>query len=107
MRRSVKCTPLCPFRAFYCAKRSLSIRKGRGRLNAWCSWIGDTCIGYRCQFATCTRHALLPDGTCKFLAGEPRRRRVSIEEEALKMEREMIGIRNKLKKLGLELDELE
>lgn len=31
-----------------------------------CRWIGDQCLGARCQFAFCERKALLPDGSCAF-----------------------------------------
>ena len=105
--KPVLCTPLCPFRAFYCAKKALVIKR-RGRdLEAFCRWTGDACIGPKCAFAICTRHALQPDGTCGLLTFKKRSRLPSIEEEAAKIEREMVKIKDKLKKLGVGLEDLD
>ena len=106
MFNSPFCTPLCPFRSFYCTKRALVIKKG-SRPEAWCAWIGDKCIGYRCQFASCTRHALMPDGRCKLLVRRESRRERPLEEEAESIEREMVSLKGKLKKLGLDIEKLE
>jgi len=104
----VKCTPICPFRAFYCTKKALIIRRGRQGLEAWCAWSSDKCIGYKCKFMVCTRRALLPDGTCGLVAKKRKRKKIpSIEEEALRLETEYAKIRNKLKRLGSELERLE
>ncbi|MEM1604302.1 MAG: hypothetical protein QXV93_02755 [Zestosphaera sp.] len=63
-----KCNTLCPF--FRCSKNALvvvnKVVKGHVQKVAMCRWIGDTCLGYRCQFAYCERKALLPDGKCAF-----------------------------------------
>jgi len=63
-----KCNTLCPF--FKCSKNSLvivnKVVKGHVQKVAMCRWIGDTCLGYKCQFAYCERKALLPDGKCAF-----------------------------------------
>lgn len=63
-----KCNPLCPF--FKCSKSALVIVnrvvKGHVQKAAMCRWIGDQCLGSRCQFAYCERKALLPDGRCAF-----------------------------------------
>jgi len=104
---STKCSPICPFRAFYCTKKALIIKRVGGRLEAWCAWTGDRCIGYKCQFATCTKHALLPDGTCRLKIKRIKKKEISIEEQAAKIEREMGNIRGKLKKLGYDFDRLE
>lgn len=105
---SVNCTPICPFRAFYCTKKALIIRRRGNELVAFCSWTGDLCIGYRCQFALCNKHALLPDGTCSLLTRAVRRKeRPSIEEEAAKLEREYVTIKDKLRKLDFDLEKLE
>jgi hypothetical protein len=62
------CNPLCPF--FRCSKRVLvlvnRVVKGHVQKVAMCRWIGDQCLGARCQFAFCERKALLPDGSCAF-----------------------------------------
>jgi len=105
---SVKCTPICPFRAFYCTKRALTIRRKGNRIIAFCSWIGDECIGYKCQYATCSRHALiLPDGLCKLKMRKQRKRETSIEEEATKLEPQFRSLRQKLRKLSFDLEKLE
>ena len=99
------CTPVCPFKAFTCYKQAVIYRRRGGRLEAFCSWIGDSCIGYKCQFAGCSRHALLPDGTCKLkvavVAPPSSEDDTSLEEEARALEKQ-IGekIRDKVKKLG-------
>lgn len=111
VRPGVECTPVCPYRAFECLKGALIYRRRGNRIVAFCTWIGDECIGYKCQFASCKRHALLPDGTCKLKLEkvQPRRssREFSIEEEAIKEEQLYGKLRSKLKKLGPDLDKLE
>ncbi len=63
-----KCNQLCPF--FKCSKNALvavnKVVKGHVQKAAMCRWIGDVCLGYKCQFAFCDRKALLPDGRCAF-----------------------------------------
>ena len=109
----VACTPVCPFRAFTCYKQALVCRRQRGGLVPFCSWIGDVCIGYKCQFAGCARHALLPDGTCKLkLEAVAPARAVEdddvLEREAEALEKQLYGkIRDKLKKLGTRAWEVE
>lgn len=67
-----KCNPLCPF--FRCANRSLTLMNryeaGKPIRTPFCRWIGDTCIGYQCQYAYCDKKALLPDGACAFAVRE-------------------------------------
>jgi len=62
------CNPLCPF--FKCSKNALvftnKVIKGHVQKAAMCRWIGDQCLGYKCQLGFCERKALLPDGTCAF-----------------------------------------
>lgn len=62
------CNPLCPF--FKCAKAALvygsRVIKGRPQKVAYCRWVGDVCLGYKCQFAMCERKALLPNGKCAY-----------------------------------------
>lgn len=63
-----KCNPLCPF--FRCSKNALRITtvyyRGRPMKVAMCAWIGDKCIGAQCRYASCAKHAMLPDGRCQF-----------------------------------------
>ncbi len=63
-----KCNPLCPY--FRCSKRALVVKteffKGRQKKTAYCRWIGDACIGARCQYAYCALRALLPNGDCMY-----------------------------------------
>lgn len=56
------CSPLCPL--FRCSKRALFINLINGRSTPYCNWVNDTCIGYKCQYATCVSRYLLPDGKC-------------------------------------------
>jgi len=107
MYKSPLCTPVCPFRAFYCTKKALVIRKRGNSREAWCAWIGDKCIGYKCKFASCTRHALLPDGRCKLMLRKEEKKEIPLEEEVAKAEREMTYIRRKLRKIGIDLERLE
>ncbi len=51
---------------------------------------------------------MLPDGRCGLVAKKRKRKKIpSIEEEALRLETEYAKIRNKLKRLGSELERLE
>jgi len=100
---SAECTPQCPFRAFKCTKNALVIRRRRDRLEPLCEWTGDRCIGWRCQFAVCMRHALLPDGTCSLLL-ERKERRPPIDEEAAMLRSEYADLQRKLKRRGLDLE---
>ena len=88
-----KCTPLCPY--FKCLKNALIIKNINGKKVAWCTWVNDYCKGYKCNYAACKIHALMPDGTCALTV--PKRRRKSIEEEALEND-ELSKIEKKLKK---------
>lgn len=56
------CTPTCPL--FRCDKRALIIKLVDGKPQAFCTWVNDVCIGYRCQYAFCAQRYLLPDGKC-------------------------------------------
>ncbi|MDK6028443.1 hypothetical protein QPL79_03615 [Ignisphaera sp. 4213-co] len=60
-----QCAPTCPL--FRCGKRALIIKLVDGRPTAWCSWVNDYCIGYKCQYASCSMRYLLPDGRCLFV----------------------------------------
>ncbi|MEM3893605.1 MAG: hypothetical protein QXR12_06625, partial [Thermofilum sp.] len=100
-----QCSPICPFRAFTCYKEAIIYRRRGGRVEAFCSWTGDACIGFKCQFAGCSRHALLPDGTCRLkveaLAPAASEDDASIEEEAKVLEKQIESkIRDKIKKFG-------
>lgn len=58
-----KCNTLCPF--FRCNKGAFFVKTNpRGLKTAFCRWVGDECIGYKCQFAYCAKRSLLPDGRC-------------------------------------------
>ena len=88
-----KCNPLCPF--FVCSYKALQVTttfyRGRQVRVAMCKWIGDKCIGSQCRYASCAKHAMLPDGRCQF-AVEARartaRRLKDFEEELRELERE-------------------
>ncbi|MCD6324411.1 MAG: hypothetical protein J7L55_04820 [Desulfurococcales archaeon] len=63
-----KCNPLCPY--FRCSKKALvfvnRVVKGHVQKVAMCRWIGDECLGPKCQYAYCELGALLPDGRCAY-----------------------------------------
>jgi len=56
------CNTLCPL--FRCEKRALIKKLVDGKPQAFCMWVNDTCIGYKCQYAMCAQRNLLPDGKC-------------------------------------------
>lgn len=56
------CNPVCPL--FRCAKKALMVKLVDGKPIAFCTWVNDTCISYRCQYASCFQRYLLPDGKC-------------------------------------------
>lgn len=64
--RKKLCTPLCPY--FRCAKNASVVTtkfyRGKPRKVILCRWTGDLCIGSQCQYAYCTKRAMLPDGSC-------------------------------------------
>ncbi len=106
------CRPDCPY--FRCLKKTLAFkttsgrllkpreyRRGSRRAIAWCLWANDLCQGPRCQYASCVKHAMKPDGTCGLELLEKASRVRSIEEEALALEHEYSRIRDKLKKIGI------
>lgn len=69
-----------------------------------CSLTNDPCIGSKCNFAFCAKHALLPDGTC---ALSIRRRKIrDIEDEAAILDKEYDELRDKLKRFGKDIDML-
>ncbi len=108
-----KCNPLCPF--FRCAKRALVvttyIMQGKPQKIAYCNWIGDTCIGYQCQFAYCEKKALLPDGTCAFAVREEQEKKKTKDylEELAEEDQDEVKARSILtRRLGRrDLEDLE
>ncbi|MEB3817094.1 MAG: hypothetical protein LRS46_04055 [Desulfurococcales archaeon] len=78
-----KCSPLCPF--FRCLKNALIIKteyyRGRPIKVPICSWTGDRCIGPKCRYAYCEKHAMLPDGRCAFAVQKRSPKQVEFEEE--------------------------
>jgi hypothetical protein len=82
-----RCNPLCPY--FRCMKKALQIRteyyRGRPIKTAICTWIGDKCIGPKCRYAYCVKHAMLPDGRCLYaVQAKAKKVEVSDFEEELK-----------------------
>ncbi|MEZ0346029.1 MAG: hypothetical protein ABWK01_05730 [Infirmifilum sp.] len=111
-KNDVSCSPLCPFKAFTCYKNALIYRRTKRGLEAFCTWTGDACIGYKCQYSGCAKHALLPDGTCKLKLEMTQPKKAeedfSIEEEAKVLDQQVYGkLRDKLKKLGARVNDLE
>ena len=60
------CRPTCPL--FRCSKNALVVvtrfYRGKPRKVILCRWVGDLCVGAKCQYAYCVKRAMLPDGTC-------------------------------------------
>jgi len=104
-----KCTPLCPY--FRCQRRATEYRRNprTGRTIVWCTFADDICQGYRCMFAQCAVHALNPStGECTItLRSRKRKKDITIEEEAEILDKEYLRIRDKLKRLGGRIDEIE
>jgi len=93
-----KCNVFCP--KFRCLKKALKIRYSGGKPLAWCMWVNDPCKGYKCTYALCISHAMLPDGTCTLLSPRSNIKRKSLEEEMLEEERKFASIERKLRKVG-------
>lgn len=64
------CSPRCKF--FTCVKHAMV----RHSSIVYCKWTGDECIGPACNYASCSRHMLLSNGTC----GLTIKRRGTVEE---------------------------
>ena len=95
-----KCNVLCPF--FRCSRRAKIIRQRSRKKVVICSLTNDSCIGSKCNFAFCAKHALLPNGTCALSIKQKRTR--DIEDEAALLDREYDELRDKLKRLGKDVD---
>lgn len=95
-----KCSVLCPF--FRCGRKAKIIRQQSRKKLILCSLTNDLCIGFKCNFAFCAKHALLPDGTCALSIQQKKTR--NIEDEAALLDREYDELKDKLKKLGKDVD---
>ena len=60
--RGERCDPSCPL--FRCAKHALTLKLENGKVVAYCSWVGDSCIVASCQYASCAAKNMLLDGRC-------------------------------------------
>jgi len=92
--------PACP--EFKCLKKALRLARRGSTVTAICALTGDPCIGHKCQFASCSAHALTPEGKClkeAFVEAGPE---TDIVKEAKKLEKETEKIKSMLKKIGLE-----
>ncbi len=56
------CSQACQL--FRCGKKALIMKLVNGKPVAYCSWVNDVCIGYKCQYASCVARYLLPNGKC-------------------------------------------
>jgi len=109
MKSKKPCNSSCPH--FRCGQRALVLKprnpqgfqgQNRGqnqgyRNNPWeqrpnkddeafCNWVGDSCVVAGCNFAFCERRALLPGGSCGLIEREEPGYAKSIEDEAVKEE---------------------
>lgn len=106
------CIPTCGL--FRCSKGALVIKteyyRGKPVRVAYCRWIGDKCIGWKCQFAYCERRALLPNGKCglaiRMAEGKVKGKDMLEEIRELEIESKKFKgvLRSKIKKRG-ELEE--
>ncbi len=93
--------PKCP--EFRCLKKCLRIVRRGNNVQVICTLTNDTCIGAKCQFASCIARALSPDGKClKSKRVEEASSEMDIIREAKKLEKDVEKVRAKLKKMGLE-----
>ncbi len=97
-----QCDPKCEF--FRCAKKALikpmGNPRGRGPIAqgvVLCRETGEECLGAKCQYATCIRNALLPNGLCGLEYRTERRQIRSIEQEVKKFEEKYGNMLEKFK----------
>lgn len=83
-----KCNPLCPY--FKCTKKALGVVRrdidGRPKFVGYCNWVNDLCIGGICQFSSCEKYYLLPNGTCLYAV--ERYRKSGADDMLKEMEKE-------------------
>lgn len=87
------CTPTCPL--FRCDKRALMIKLVNGKPQAFCTWVNDVCIGYKCRYVFCSQRYLLPDGKCAAVFKSDKKE----EEDTFLKELESIKEDNRLRTL--------
>lgn len=99
-----RCNAACPL--FRCGKRALMVRLVDGKPSPWCTWVNDTCIGYRCQYASCHWKRLLPEGRCLAASEVKEQRREGDEflRELEKVNVEDSTIKSLLHRRGLRKD---
>jgi hypothetical protein len=95
------CNPVCPL--FRCTKKALIIKLVSGKPTPWCTWVNDTCIGYKCQYASCSARYMLPDGRC-VAALKTREKEEDEFLKELEKEKEMSSLKNVLSRRGLSKD---
>ena len=93
--------PACPH--FKCGRNFLRIVKRGYNVSVICTLTNDQCIGYKCQYAICTAHAMDPNGRCLLdLRKDEKEEELSIIEEAKKIDKELAKIKHHLKRFKLE-----
>lgn len=95
------CNPACPL--FRCTKKALIIKLVNGKPVPWCTWVNDVCIGYKCQYASCSARYMLPDGRC-VAALKTREKEEDEFLKELEKEKEINSLKNVLSRRGLNKD---
>lgn len=90
---------------FSCSKNALVVRreysKGREVKVIFCRWVGDYCMGWKCQYSYCQKRAQLPDGKCGLaIQHVAARDRSDMFEELKELEEESRTIRGKFSRRG-------
>lgn len=95
------CSPTCPL--FRCARRALVLKLVDGKPVAYCTWVNDNCIGYKCQYSSCFQKYLLPDGKClAVVKNEPQKEDMFMKE--LERDEENKNLKNLLSRKGFGKD---
>ncbi len=92
--------PACPY--FTCIKKALKIVRKSSKAVVLCALTNDQCIGYKCQYSSCSAHVMDSEGRCLLDLKGVEKEEIDIVSEAKKMEKEVAKIKHHLKKLGLE-----
>ncbi|RLF08276.1 MAG: hypothetical protein DRJ60_00735 [Thermoprotei archaeon] len=96
-----QCDAKCEF--FRCAKKAIIRPMGNPRRGSAsqgvliCRETGEECLGPKCQYATCIRNALLPNGICGLEYRMEKRHVRSIEQEVKKFEEKYSNVLGKFK----------
>lgn len=95
------CSPTCSL--FRCGKRALMVKLISGKPSAFCTWVNDSCIGYKCQYASCFQRYLLPNGKCMAVTKGETQKEDTFMKELERLESDD-SLKNLLSRKGLGKD---